>query len=155
MSESAEAAPAKKSKKMLFSIIGIIVLLGGGGAAAWFMTQGGHGDKEAQVEPSKPPVFLPLETFTVNLQNSEHYLQIDITLQMTDQAQIDTIKLYMPIVRSRLLGLLSSKQADDLSTTEGKKQLTQEIIAQINKPFHPKGKTQAVNDVLFTSFVIQ
>lgn len=153
--EAAEAAPAKESKKMLFIIIGVIVLLGGGGAAAWLMSQGGHGDKEAHVEPPKPPVFVPLETFTVNLQGSEQYLQTDITLQVTDQAQIDTIKLYMPLVRSRLLGLLSSKQADELSTPEGKKQLTQEIVAQMKKPFHPKGKPQEVNDVLFTTFVIQ
>lgn len=153
--DSGEAAPAKKSKKMLFIIIGVIVLLGGGGAAAWFMTQGGHGDKEAHAEPAKPPVYVPLETFTVNLQGTEQYLQTDITLQVADQAQIDAIKLYMPLVRSRLLALLSSKQADELSTPEGKKKLTQEIIAQVNKPFYPKGKPQEVNDVLFTTFVIQ
>ena len=155
--EAAEAAPARKPKKKLFIIIGILmVLLGGGGAGAWFMTQGGNAqDPEAEAEAAKVPVFLALETFTVNLQEGEQYLQTDITLQVTDQAQADAIKLHMPRVRSRLLSLLSSKHADELATAEDKKKLAQEIMAQVNQPFSPKGAAQQVDDVLFTSFVIQ
>jgi flagellar FliL protein len=154
--EAVEVAPAGKSKKKLFVILGVLViLLGGGGAAAWFFTQGGESHKEEKVEPAKPPVFLPLETFTVNLQEGEQYLQTDITLQVLDQAQVDAIKLHMPRVRSRLLTLLSSKYADELVTAEDKKKLAQEIQAQINLPFYANGQPQQVNDVLFTSFVIQ
>lgn len=155
MSEPEEAAPAKKSKKKLFIIIGVVLLLVGGGAAGWFLTQGGGHGKEAHVEPPKAPVFIPLETFTVNLQGGTQYLQTDITLQVADQVQIDAIKLYMPLVRSRLLALLSSKQAEELATSEDKKKLAHEIVEQMKKPFHPKGEPQQVDDVLFTSFVIQ
>lgn len=154
--EAAEAAPAKKSKKKLFVILGaLVVLLGGGGAAAWYFTQGGGTHKEAKAEPAQPPVFLPLETFTVNLQDGEQYLQTDITLQVADQAQVDAIKLHMPRVRSRLLTLLSSKRAEELATAEDKAKLAQEILAQINQPFAAKGAPQQVSDVLFTSFMIQ
>ena len=101
--EAAEAAPAGKSKKKLFIIIGaLVVLLGGGGAAAWFFTQSDGAHKEAKEEPQKAPVYLALDTFTVNLQDGERYLQIDITLQVAEQAQVDAIKLHMPRVRSRL-----------------------------------------------------
>lgn len=158
LDEVAEAAPAGRSKKKLFIIIGIlVVLVGGGGAGAWFMTQGGDdkSKKEAQAEPAKVPFFLALETFTVNLQEGEQFLQIDITLQVSDQAQADAIKLHMPRVRNRLLALLSSKYADELATSEDKKMLAQEILAQVNQPFAPRGKPQQVEDVLFTSFVIQ
>lgn len=154
--EAAEAVPAKKSKKKLVVILGLLVLLlGGGGAAAWYFTQGSDSSQEEEVEPAKAPIFMPLETFTVNLQDGEQYLQTDITLQMTDQAQIDTIKLHMPRVRSRLLALLSSKHADELATSADKEKLAQEIKAQINQPFSAKGTPQQVEDVLFTSFVIQ
>jgi len=149
-----EAPVPKKSKKMLFIIIGVVVLLAGGGGA-WFMTQGKTGPEEAEAEPPKPPVFLPLETFTVNLQGGEQYLQTDITLQVVDAAQGDEIKLQTPRIRSRLLALLSSKQADELVTAEDKKKLAKEIKDQIALPFHPKGKPQKIEDVLFTSFVIQ
>jgi flagellar FliL protein len=155
--EAAAAAPARKSKKKLFIIGILVVLLGGGGAGAWFMTQGSNdkASKEAQAMAPKVPFFLALETFTVNLQEGEQYLQADITLQVTDQQQIDSIKLHMPRVRNRLLSLLSSKHASELATAEDKKKLAQEILAQVNQPFDPKGKPQQVNDVLFTSFVIQ
>lgn len=153
--EAAEAAPPKKSKKMLFIIIGVVVLLAGGGGGAWFMMQGKDGHEEAEAPPPKPPVFMPLETFTVNLQGGEQYLQTDITLQVADQLQADEIKLHMPRVRSRLLALLSSKQAEDLSTPEDKKKLAKEVVDQVALPFYPKGKPQKVDDVLFTTFVIQ
>ncbi|MDP2265320.1 MAG: flagellar basal body-associated protein FliL [Thiobacillus sp.] len=151
----ADAAAPKKSKKMLFIIIGVVVLLAGGGGGAWFMTQGKQEPSVAKVEPPKPPVFMPLETFTVNLQGGTSYLQTDITLQLADPAQVEAIKLYMPRVRSRLLALLSSKNAEDLATTEDKKKLALEIKDQVSQPFYPKGKPQQVDDVLFTTFVIQ
>lgn len=153
--EAAEAAPARKSKKMPLIIGALVLLLGGGGAAAWFFTQSGAPSGEAEQEPPKPPVYLALDTFTVNLQDDAQYMQIDITLQVADQAEADAIKLHMPRVRSRLLALLSSKHADDLITAEDKQKLAQEIQAQVKEPFNLKGKPQQVDDVLFTSFVIQ
>ena len=155
--ETADAAPAGKSKKKLFVVIGaVVVLLGGGGAAAWFLTRSSPPPGDAKFEAPKAPVFLPLETFTVNLQGDEQkYLQTDITLQMADEAQVDTFKQQMPRVRSRLLALLSSKHAAELVSPENKKKLTQEIMAQLNQPFYPHGKPQQVVDVLFTTFVIQ
>ena len=161
MSEQAPAAdeaPPKKSKKKLFIIIGVVVLLAGGGGGAWFMTQAKDAPGVATAEPSEPPtppVFMPLETFTVNLQGGVNYLQTDITLQVSDPAQIEEIKLHMPRVRSRLLALLSSKNAEDLATTENKKNLAKEIMDQVTQPFYPKGKPQKIDDVLFTTFVIQ
>ena len=154
--EAAEAVPAGKSKKKLFIIIGaLVVLLGGGGAAAWFFSQPDDSPREAEEKLQKAPVYLALETFTVNLQDSEQYMQVDITLQVPDQAQVDAIKLHMPRVRSRLLTLLSSRHADELVSAADKLKLAQEIQAQVVQPFDPKGKPQQVDDVLFTSFVIQ
>jgi flagellar FliL protein len=154
--EAAEAVPAGKSKKKLFIVIGaLVVLLGGGGAAAWFFSQPDDTPKEAEEKPQKAPVYLALETFTVNLQGGDQFMQIDITLQVPDQAQADAIKLHMPRVRSRLLVLLSSRHADELVSTVDKLKLAQEIQAQVIQPFDPKGKPQQVDDVLFTSFVIQ
>ena len=153
---AAEEAPPKKSKKKLFIIIGVVVLLaGGGGGGAWFMTQAKQAPSVAEAEPPKPPIFMPLETFTVNLQGGVSYLQTDITLQVSDPAQLEEIKLHMPRIRSRLLALLSSKKAEDLATAENKKNLAQEIMAQVAQPFYPKGKPQKIDDVLFTTFVIQ
>jgi len=161
MSKAEEAAPAeaapKKSKKLLLIIVGLVILLAGGGAGAWFMLKPGpdaHAEKKKE-EPPKTPIFMPLETFTVNLMGGEQYLQTDITLQLYDQAQVDLLKLHMPRIRSRLLTLLSSQNADELQTEADKQRLVQSILATVREPVNPKGKPQEVNDALFTSFVIQ
>jgi flagellar FliL protein len=151
-----DAPPAKSGKKRIFIIAGaLVVLLGGGGGAAWYFLQGGEHSEQAEAEPPKAPVFMPLDTFTVNLQGGEQYLQTDITLQVADEIEVETLKLYMPRIRSRLLTLLSTKHAEDLTSETSKETLAREILAAVNLPLVAKGKPQQVSDVLFTSFVIQ
>lgn len=161
--ETAAAPPAKKSwKKLWLMIIGLLILAGGGGGgAAWyFMGQNQSGTdapKAVKREPPKPPVFVVMEPFTVNLmhETGEQYLQVALTVQVEDQVQVELIKLYMPIVRSRLLLLLSSKKASEILGEEGKKKLAAEIVAQMKLPFVPNTDPQKINSVFFTSFVIQ
>ncbi|MCU6435392.1 flagellar basal body-associated protein FliL [Undibacterium sp. Jales W-56] len=154
-------APAGRSKKKLIIMIaaGILVLSGVGGGAAIFLSKknAASKDKEHKTEPVKAPVFLPLEPFTVNLQseNGDKYLQVAMTLQVQDEEQVNLIKLNNAQVRSRLLILLSSKQASEILTSEGKEKLAEEIIEQVKLPFSPKGEPQKLNGVFFTSFVIQ
>ena len=163
----AALAPAGASKKKLIIIILAAVLLagGGGGGAAWYFLhdKGDHEEsgsskkKKHAATKAGPPVFVPIESFTVNLQpeNGEQYLQIAFTLQVASSEEMETIKVNMPKVRSRLLLLLSGKKASELNTVEGKQQLAAEIVAQVNQPFEEKGPEQDVTDVLFTAFIIQ
>lgn len=157
---SAEEAKPKKSKTLII-VLALVILLAGGGAGAWyFMTQkavASANGAEKHAEEAKPPVFLPMEAFTVNLQteNGDQFLQTTLTLQVADQAQVELIKLYMPHVRSRLLLLLSSKKASDILSVEGKNKLSDEILSIFKQPFTPQGPTIKVSNVLFTSFVVQ
>jgi flagellar protein FliL len=154
-----EAAPPKKSKKKLFLMLGALLLAAGGGGGAWyFMSDAPHeGGAPAKQEPPKPPVFVAMDPFTVNLQPEagDQYLQVQFTLQVADEKQVELIKLYMPLVRSRVLLLLSSKKPSELSTPEGKKKLQDEIVTTIKQPFTPQAQPQGVTGVFFTSFVIQ
>ncbi|HJV88497.1 MAG TPA: flagellar basal body-associated protein FliL [Noviherbaspirillum sp.] len=159
-SAEADAGAPKKSKKKLFLLLGIaLLLLGGGAGAAWyFMGSKSESAAEAhKAEPPKPPVFVNMDPFTVNLQheNGDQYLQVAFTLQVADEAQVELLKLYTPLVRSRILLLLSTKKPSELATEEGKKKLQDEIIAKVKQPFTPQSPPQAVTGVFFTSFVIQ
>jgi flagellar FliL protein len=160
---AADDAPGgKKKSKLKLIIIALVVLALGGGAAGYFLlmkkpkSAGAHVEEESH-ESAKAPVFLVLDPFTVNLQqeNGDQYLQVAMTVQVADSKQSDDIKVYLPQVRSRVLMVLSSKKASEINTPDGKKQLADDIIAQIKKPFSEKGPAQKVNDVFFTSFVIQ
>jgi flagellar FliL protein len=161
--DEAVAAPVqKKSKKKSVVILAaaLLTLSAGGGAAWYFLADepAPNGAQPKKAEPAKPPVFVLMEPFTVNLQPDgvgEQYLQLSFSLQVADQAQVDQIKLYMPLVRSRLLLLLSSKKSSELTSVEGKKKLADEIIAQVKQPFAPNSAPVSVSGVFFTSFVIQ
>ncbi len=160
---AAGEAPAGKSKKTLLIVIGLVLLLllAGGGAAAYFflMHKPANGHAVVKKEDSKPPVFVPLETFTVNLapddSGGDKFLQVALTLQVPEDKDADTIKLHMPQIRSRILLLLSSQKASDLLTEAGKNKLMKQIVLEINKPFDPAGDPGRATGVFFTSFVIQ
>lgn len=158
--EVAEEVAAPASKKKLIIIVAAVLLLAGGGGAGWFLTHQKADHKKEEVkheEPAHAPVFVTLETFTVNLQADpdEKFLQLDLSLQVPTPEAAEAIKVQMPAVRSRLLMLLTSKSASEIATVEGKQELTEEIVTEIKKPFTPGGKPQEVLGVFFTSFVIQ
>ncbi len=151
-----DVIPPKKSKKII--ILSALLLLGcASGAGAWYYTQMPHAPKTVKAEPLKPPVFVSLDTFTINLlpDPAEQFLQVDITLQLADETDAALVKTHMPEVRNRLLMLLTTKKGDDISTLEGKKKLSTEISAQMNQTFTAGNKLNKVAGVFFTSFVIQ
>lgn len=153
-------APAPASKKKLIIIIAAVILLAAGGGAAWFMMHqksGAHKEEAKHAEPAKAPVFITLETFTVNLQPDpdEKFLQLDMQLQVEGPEVVEVLKTQMPVVRNRLLLLLTSKRASDILTMEGKQQLSDEIVTELKKPFSADAKPQAIMGVYFTSFVVQ
>jgi flagellar FliL protein len=133
MANAAAKAPeaggeaAKKSKLPLIIIL-VVVLLAGAGAGWFFMMRGGADEEEEETKAStKPPVFLPLDQFTVNLQpeESQQFLQVAMTLKVVDQAIADKIKAVMPEVRS--------KKPSQISSLAGKGKLAEEIIHEIEQ----------------------
>ena len=160
--ESAEV-PAKKSNKKLIIIVAAVVLLLGGGVAAWLLMGSKHAEGDAAAEEKhaapevKAPVFVKLDTFTVNLnpEEGDKYLQVDITLNASDKTDAETLEQYMPQVRNRVLMILTSKLASEISDMEGKQALGEEITEHINEPYNEGAEPLAVKETFFTSFVIQ
>jgi flagellar protein FliL len=128
----AMAEKPKSKKKLLLIVIGVVAL-SVAGAAGWYFTAGRHKTEPAKTQPAVAlqPIFVALEPFTVNLQGGEsaQYLQVGLSFKIFNPELQDKIKLSMPEIRSKLLLLLSSKHASELSTLTGKKNLVGEIIA--------------------------
>jgi flagellar FliL protein len=137
---AAEEAPRPAGKKGLIKLVLIGVLASGaaGGGAWWYLGhKNAEGEEAAEVkhEAVKPPVFIPLEAFTVNLVlvDNPQFLQTGITLRVADGAVADAVKLNMPVVRDRILMLMSSRKAPELLSVEGKRKLGDDIIASMNE----------------------
>ena len=164
--EAEPVAPKKKSKLLI--IVLVLLLLGGGGAAAWYFWPGedpaapkkGEAGKAAvaKVAPAKPRTYVPLEPFTVNLQREDGqppFLQIGLSLKLTDETLSGPIKLAMPEIRSRVLLLLMGKTASELSTPEGKKLLAEQLAREVVQAVPGTTAASGLEAVLFTSFLIQ
>jgi len=126
-----QAEPPKKKRGKLWLILGMLVIFGGsGGGAAWYFMQSPDPNAPKVVEKPKPAIFMPLESFTVNLlpdDGQPQYIQAGLTLKLDDSEAADLIKERMPQVRDRVLMVLSSKRSADLLPTKGKQKLAAEI----------------------------
>lgn len=154
-----EAKPAGSGKKTLIVLLVIaLILLGGGGAAAWYFL-GRQPDKgtEHAVKPAPPPKFLALDAFTVNLADdgADHFLQVGIVFQVADDKAVDALKLYMPVLRNRILLLLAAKRSTDISHDDGKRRLVAEILAGARGSVPGTTPEKGIVDAMFASFVIQ
>ena len=148
--DTATPAPAFASgkKKLIIIIVAALalLLLGIGGGALFLLSKKkavaeSEGDDEvAQVEvdkaastpkhdPKQPPVFAPLEPFTVNLadRDVERYAQIAVTLELSDSNVTDQIKTYMPAIRNNILMVLAHKTSAEILSADGKGKLAGEI----------------------------
>lgn len=152
----ANEAPKKKSKLVLI-LAAALVGAGGAGGGAWFLMKGKPADAEhAAEEPKKkaPPVFVTPEVFTVNLADRDHFLQTQIVFEVGNAKITEALNAQMPILRSRILMLLSSKTSEELSQVEGKKKLVEELLAEVRARLDEK-EQKSVEAVHFASFVIQ
>lgn len=183
---AAPAAGGGKKKLILIIVIALVVVLVGAGAAVMLLKKkppAEEGEETTHVEaaahkPGTPPVFLPIDPFTVNLSDREtdRYAQVQVTLEVVDQKTADTLKTYMPSIRSGILMVLSHKTAVEMLSREGKERLQKEIQAESLRPLGiemeleapaedeeaPKKKKKKkkpesypVSNVLFVQFVVQ
>lgn len=169
--EGAEAPP-KKSKKLLIIIVAAVVVLAiAGTAAVLLLKKGDHAEdeevatekdtkaKKKKGEKEAPPVFIPMEPFTVNLvpETGDQYLQVTLSLEAEDAGVGEKLKVYTPKLRNKIMLLLSSKKPSELAPKEGKETLALELRDEINGIIAADAKKGEgpVKEVLFTSFIIQ
>jgi flagellar FliL protein len=179
-------APPKKSKKLLIIVIASVVVILGLGLGLGYVV--GHkkaatGDANAEQaaaekakkkeEPQKPPVFVALEPFTVNLQPDtagEQFLQAVVSLRVPDEKKGEELKAYMPQIRHEILSLASAKKASEITTPDGRETLAEDIKDTVNEVLgydpprrsrRKKKDDDAADDgapvmaVYFTQFIVQ
>jgi flagellar FliL protein len=210
MSAAAEAVAAPKAggkKKLLVILAAAVLLLGVAGTAAVVILKkraaeaaaaeegddnaaalaanGAHAKAPAHDPHAKPPAFVPLDPFVVNLadRDADRYAQIGVVLQVPDEHASEDIKGYLPAIRNNILLLLAYETSEDLAGREGKERLAKAIRRESLKAMgyeveddapaaaaasgapapkpkakaKPKGEEEAmpITAVQFSSFIIQ
>ncbi|AHG22060.1 flagellar basal body-associated protein FliL [Chania multitudinisentens RB-25] len=162
---SQDPLPTTATKKRpLWVILSVLLALTACGAAGyrwWVMQTSKDGPAAATVKKPLPaaPVFMPLETFTVNLvtpdNNLERVLYIGLTLRLPDEETRRQLNDFLPEVRSRLLMLLAQQEAEQLANESGKQQLVTQIKDVLSLPLVKGQPPQVISDVLFTAFILR
>jgi len=168
-----EEGTEKKSSKMMIIIIALVVLLaGGGGAAYYFMSdettveEGVEGVEEVEAEPEEEEVesvdtaltyFEMDKPFVVNFPKSSgiSLLQVSIALSVEGITSVELLKKHEPMIRNNFLMLISGQAPEDLKTVEGKEKLLELMFEEAGKVMKKMGGKNKVQDVFFTSFVMQ
>ena len=151
----ADAAPAKKKKMLLMIVAAVVVALAGGGYMYYAKHKEEAARKAAEEENSvekrlekafahkkenKPPVFIEVEPFVVNLpgRGGEHYLQLKMVLRAADKKVEARVLDFMPVIRDRVITVLSSRDMRELATSEGKNMMAKEVALVINAIIEPQ-----------------
>jgi flagellar FliL protein len=153
--------PKSKTKLIIIIVIGVFLLAAIGGAVYYFFIKKPEDPAVAQtatVKELKAPLFVQLDSFTVNLltppSEDPQFLQVGISLQLLQEKSPEQIKQRLPHIKNQVLMLLTSSKASDISTLEGKEALIGKIVSQIND-LYKLGDQNPVVGAFFTSFIIQ
>ncbi|RJG09845.1 flagellar basal body-associated protein FliL [Pseudomonas cavernicola] len=163
------AAPAAgKGKHKLIILIVLVLLLAislsvGG---TWFFLSKGDQDEAkpetvsgGQAAPVKQAAIYEMLTpaFIVNFnyKGRQRYMQVSIALMARDQALLDALKVHMPVLRNNLVMLFSGQDFDSLATPVGKEMLRQLATASVQELAQKETGNVAIEQVLFTNFVLQ
>lgn len=157
------------STKVLIIVLSVVILImaamGGGFFLLWSkMTttiaqvqnqkSGGEAEEAAKAEEAASigPIY-KMDTMIVNLadQGGKRYLRITMELELSGPEVMEEIEMRLPQLRDTIFMILPSKQYADISTTEGKVALRDELIAKMNAVL----KKGTVTTIYFTEFVVQ
>jgi len=154
----AESQPKKKSKIILFAIIGfILVLAAGGGFFAYtkFLAPKpaivpSEVEKEA---PESVGEMFTLEPFVVNLSDpkGKRYLKVSIAIELENAQIIERAEKNKPKMRDMVIMLLTSLSFEEVMTPEGKIRVRDELFERFNLILRP----DRVKNIYFTEFVVQ
>lgn len=96
--------------------------------------------------------------FVVSLKtadNKKRYLQVRLGINAKDWGTIDQIKGNLPMVRDRLMMLLSNQNIERLTQMSEKKKLLVSAKDKLNAMMAELGYPQNVDEVLITEYVVE
>jgi len=175
--ESSAPAEKKSSNMLMIIIIVVLVLIIVGGAVVALLLMGD--DEEAVMNQSAPQanvrsaskprkssgdysnsrklsdigILYPLDTFTVNLKSDagRRYLKVTMSLELEGEELSLELDSKSPVIRDRVIRILTSKSLEEISSKKGKQKVSEQIMDTLNAMISD-GRIQGI---YFTEFVVQ
>ncbi|MGF6202306.1 flagellar basal body-associated protein FliL [Pseudomonas laurylsulfatiphila] len=164
-SDAAVKDPASKGKLKLIILIVVALLLAIGvsvGATWYFMhsAQSKPAADVAQTAPvgKQPAIFesmAPAFVANFNQNGRQRYMQVSITMLARNPADLEALKVHMPVIRNNLVMLFSGQDFATLASPVGQEMLRQKATASVQEVAQKELGKVVIEQLLFTNFVLQ
>ena len=179
--ESKEETPAEKksSNMLMIIIIAVLVLIIILGVVGFLLLSSGEEDVAQRNNPqtqesatSRPQratapsnmgessrrlseigILYPLDSFTVNLRSDagRRYLKVTMSLELEGKELSLELDAKSPVIRDRVIRILTSKTLEEISSKKGKQKVSNQIMDTLNA----MTTDGTIKGIYFTEFVIQ
>lgn len=171
MADKADNSDGEKKSKLLpivLIVLGAVLLAAASTGATMYLMSSrmldkapvGEGGEQEQEKPADvgPPIYFGLNpAMVVNFQNPGpvRFLQVTVQVMAREKEVIEAVKEHMPAIRNDLMMLFSSQRYETIKSREGKEALRQEVLGEIQRILTEQTGEAGVEQVYFTSFVMQ
>ncbi|MHA6963361.1 flagellar basal body-associated FliL family protein [Zobellella denitrificans] len=144
-------------KRKLIWIIGLLVLGGTGGGLAWWLMPAADVPEARSVEDTQALYVSVSRPFIFSVPSGmrERLVQVEVQLMVRGTANEAKAKRHLPLLESTLLAVFSRQSAENYLTAEGKLVVRQEAKNELNQVLTEELGERLVEQVLFTSIVMQ
>ncbi|WP_223441140.1 MULTISPECIES: flagellar basal body-associated protein FliL [Pseudomonas] len=164
-SDAAVKDPATKGKLKLIIVIVLALLLAIGVSvgATWYFMHSAQSKPAAAVAETaaigkQPAIFeamAPAFVANFNQNGRQRYMQVSITMLARNQADLDALKVHMPVIRNNLVMLFSGQDFATLASPVGQEMLRQKATASVQEVAQKELGKVVIEQLLFTNFVLQ
>lgn len=148
-------------RKIVVAGAGVVVLIAGAGVglltrAHRFKAISSHGlarASESKPTASRPPkvAFVEVNEVTLRLadRDSEHYIKLSPVLAVREP-KAEEIQAKLPIVRDRVVTLVTARPSTELATPQGQLKLKKDLLEAL----HPDFRDEIV-DIYFNGYLVE
>jgi flagellar FliL protein len=163
-SEDAVKDPAtkRKIKLIIVTVVALLLAIGLSVGATWYFMHSPRSTPVAAPQTvdsgKQPAIFVPLlPAFIANYNQNgrQRYMQVSITMLGRDQADLEALKAHMPVIRNNLVMLFSGQDFATLASPVGQEMLRQKATASVQEVAQKELGKVAIEQLLFTNFVLQ
>jgi len=162
--EEGKAPTSKKKLIIIISAVVLVLLIAGG--AAFFFLSGNDAENADTTESEKTeevveeinanyvPMPRPI-VFNVLEGTRDRTVQIKVQLMVMDKSSEALARKHVPLLESTLVSVFSAASVEQLRSPQGKNELRETALTELNKATTLVEKRALIHTVLFTGFVLQ
>lgn len=171
LDEEGASAGGGKKKLIIIIVVAVVLLLGGGAGAYFFLFSGDDSgapmdqtteqaedgsDGEASSNVSATYVAMPRPfVFNVTDGKRDRLVQIKVQLMVRGADDEALAKKHIPLLEGTLVRVFGAATVGQLRNPEGKDQIREHALAELNKATKKLEGKALIHTVLFTGFVLQ